>query len=257
MTQTHPFHMVPRPNPPFTRDRLTWLSYGMLIYFSYFQTILGPALPFLQADLHLSYGMAAWHFSAFGCGMIFAGLTADVLSRQPGRAAIFWGGGGGMTLGGMLIVLGHQEWMTLTGALAMGSFGTLLLVGIQAALADRHEERQGIALAEANIGASLGAGLSAFCVAGFALMGVNWRGTLVVPVIALCALSVVGRREALGHTSQSTGGGETLYCTSAVLQTVVHTLPSRVRAPSWSGSPHPRSASNSGKPSSMCIRYRD
>jgi MFS family permease len=142
--------------------------------------------------------------------MIFAGLTADGLSRRLGRAAIFWGGGGGMTLGGMLIALGHQVWMTLTGALVMGSFGTLLLVGIQAALADRHGERQGIALAEANIGASLGAGLSALCVAGFAFLGVNWRGTLVVPVMALSALTIVGRREALGHQSQNTGGGEAL-----------------------------------------------
>lgn len=55
-----------------------------------------------------------------------------------------------MALGGLLIALGHQVWMTLVGAFAMGSFGTLLLVGIQAVLADRHEERQGIALSKAN-----------------------------------------------------------------------------------------------------------
>ena len=120
MTQTYPFHRASQSKPPFTRDRLTWLSYGMLIYYSYFQTILGPVLPFLRVDLHLSYGVAAWHFSAFGCGMIFAGLTAEVLSRHLGRAAIFWGGGGGVSVGGMFIALGHQVWMMLVGALAMG-----------------------------------------------------------------------------------------------------------------------------------------
>lgn len=78
-----------------------------------------------------------------------------------------------MALGGLVIAVFHPLWVTLTGAWVMGCFGAFLLIGIQADLIDRHGARQGIALAEANIGASLGAGLSAISLAGLALGQVN------------------------------------------------------------------------------------
>ena len=195
MTKEHPSKEMIQGKQPFTRDRLTWLAYGMLAYFAYLEASLGSVLPFIRAELHLDYALVAWHFSVFGAGMIVAGLTADQLIRRFGRANAFWGGGIGMAFGSLLLILGQQPWMTLLGALIMGLPGTLLLVTIQSILADRHREQQGIALTEANLGASIGAGLSALCVGGLAQLGLGWRGGLIVPILALVALAVVGKRE--------------------------------------------------------------
>ena len=203
MTKVHPFSEILQVSQPFTRDRLTWLAYAMLAYFAYLQASLGSILPFLRAELHLDYALVAWHFSAFGTGMILAGLVADQLIRRFGLARIFWGGGIGMACGGILIILGQQPWMTLLGALVMALPGTLLLVAIQSILANRHRERLNIALAESNLGASVGAGFSALCVGGFAQLGMGWRSALIVPILAIIALTTWGRQETPGDTPQA------------------------------------------------------
>ena len=60
----------------YTRDRYTWLAYFMLAFYAYVQAAMGPAMPFLQAELDLSYTVLAFHISAFALGMILTGLTA-------------------------------------------------------------------------------------------------------------------------------------------------------------------------------------
>jgi MFS family permease len=79
--------MIPSAAPvPFVRDRFTLLAYFMLGYFAYLQAALGPAVPFLRAELGLSYTIAGLHFSALAIGMILAGLTgAELAARWPER----------------------------------------------------------------------------------------------------------------------------------------------------------------------------
>ena len=57
-------------HPPFLRDRFTWLAYLMLAYFAYLQAVLGPLVPFLRDELHLSYTVSGLHLSAFSIGMV-------------------------------------------------------------------------------------------------------------------------------------------------------------------------------------------
>jgi hypothetical protein len=40
---------------PFVRNRLTWLAYAMLAYIGFTQSMLGPLMPFLRAELSLNY----------------------------------------------------------------------------------------------------------------------------------------------------------------------------------------------------------
>lgn len=49
----------------FYRGRFTWLAYFALSVYACFQAILSPLVPFLQADLHLSYTVSGVHLSAF------------------------------------------------------------------------------------------------------------------------------------------------------------------------------------------------
>ena len=71
--------------PPFHRDELTWLAFGMLGFYNYLLSGLGPLMPSLREELGLSYTIASLHFSAFAVGMILAGLVGDRVVRRYGR----------------------------------------------------------------------------------------------------------------------------------------------------------------------------
>ncbi|MEW6579319.1 MAG: MFS transporter [Chloroflexota bacterium] len=180
--------------PPFARDRFTWLAYLMLAYFAYQQATLGPLMPFLRDELHLSYTVGGLHLSAFALGMVLAGMGGDALVRRWGRRRVFWGGGAGMAAGALLFVAGHHPALTIASALLMGVPGTLLMIMVQAALSDRHGARRAVALTESNIGASLASGLAPLLVGSLQRAGIGWRGALIVGVLGWGTLALRGRR---------------------------------------------------------------
>jgi len=167
---------------PFQRDRFTWLAYLMLAYFAYLQAVLGPLMPFLRAELGLSYTVAGLIPSAFATGMILSGLGSDRLARRWSRGAIFWLGAFGMAAGGLSLALSRVTAITLASALVMGILGTLLLAMIQATLSDRHREQRVIALTESNVVASIAAALAPLAVAGLQRAGPGWRWSLILAI---------------------------------------------------------------------------
>jgi MFS family permease len=175
---------------PFARDRFTWLAYLMLGFYAYLEAALGPLMPFLRSELRLSYTVGSLHFSAFALGTILGGLTSDRVLRLWGRGVGFWSGATGMAAGAILLVLGRLAALTIAGAFIMGGLGGLLLVTIQATLADRHGARRATALTESNIVASAGATLVPLCIGGFQNVGLGWRAALylMVPVLLILAL---------------------------------------------------------------------
>lgn len=181
------------PVPRFQRDRFTWLAYLMLAYFAYQQATLGPLMPFLRDELHLSYTVGGLHLSAFALGMVLAGSMGDALVRRWGRRRVFWGGGAGMALGSLLFVAGHHPALTIPSTLLMGVPGTLLMIMVQATLSDRHGARRAIALTESNVGASLAAGLAPLLVGSLQRAGIGWRGALILGVLGWGALALRGR----------------------------------------------------------------
>lgn len=172
----------------FSRDRFTWLAYLMLAYYAYLQAALGPLMPFLRAEMGLSYTVGGFHFSAFALGMVLAGVTGDRFGRRWGRPAVFWGGAVGMAAGALWLVLARRVGMTIAAAFLMGFLGTLLLVMIQAALSDRHGDRRAIALTESNVAASLSAMLVPLFIGAFQLIGLGWRASLLLPIGALALI---------------------------------------------------------------------
>ncbi len=136
---------------PFRRDAVTWLAYGMLGFFNYLLSGLGPLMPFLRQELDLSYTEASLHFSAFALGMILAGVFGDRVVARRGRWGAFWTGAVGLSLGAMALTLARHPALTVGSVLLMGSVGSLALVLIPAVLADRHGMNRAIAIVEANI----------------------------------------------------------------------------------------------------------
>ncbi len=188
---------------PFVRDSFTWLAYLMLGYFAYLQAALGPLMPFLRAELHLSYVIGSLHVSAFALGMIVVGFSGDSIARRVGRRAAFWLGAIGMAVGAICLTLGITVVLTLASAFIMGTLGSLLLVMIQATLSDRHKEQRTIALTEANVIASIGAGLAPALIGVFQSSVFGWRGTLYTAVALLIVLALIFWRVAMPQRLQN------------------------------------------------------
>ncbi|MCY4107098.1 MAG: MFS transporter [Chloroflexi bacterium] len=166
----------------FQRDRYSWLSYGMLAYFAYLQAILGPLMPFLRAELDLSYTLSGLHFSAFALGMVLAGLFTDAFAARFGRSITFWGGGLGMALGALLFIRGERIEITLPAIAGMATFGTMLVIMIQSTLSDRHGLQRGRALTEANLAAGIAAGLAPLMIGLGERSAWGWRSAIVLAV---------------------------------------------------------------------------
>lgn len=184
----------------FTRYRVTWATYGLVGYFAYLETVLGPLMPFLRAEQGLSYTVASLHFSAFAMGGVLVGLIGERVEGRWGRTATLWGGAAGMAAGALLLTLAPAVPGTVAGALVMGFFGSLLLITTQAVLSDRHGTASVVAITESNVAASACAILASLAVGFFAATGLGWRSAFIPPLVALIALAGFFRRESLPGT---------------------------------------------------------
>jgi MFS family permease len=82
-------------------------------------------------------------------------MIATPLERALGRRRLLWSASALLSAGVIALTLGRVAGVTITSVLVMGLGGGLVLVTIQAALADHHGERRTVALAEANVAASI------------------------------------------------------------------------------------------------------
>jgi len=197
----------------FVRDETTWLAYLGLAYFAYLQSVLGPLMPFLRAELALDYTTAGFHFSAFALGSVAVGLLANPIGRRWGRRVAFWAGAAGMAPGALLLVASPSPAGTVAGAALMGILGVTLLATDQAILADGHRRWRGVALAESNVAASLATILASLAVGGLARTGLGWRAAVVAPLLVLGLLALRFRRTPIPRSGAtkpaggSAGGG--------------------------------------------------
>jgi fucose permease len=173
----------------FARDSATWMTYGLVGFFAFMETVLGPIMPFLRRELDLGYAAASLHFSAFALGAVLLGFFGDRIVGRWGRRAALWGGAFGMAAGALLLILGQSAWGTVPATFAMGICGALLIVTSQAVLSDRHGEYSAVALTESNVTASACAIIAPLLVGASAASGLGWRAALVLPAGALVLLA--------------------------------------------------------------------
>jgi MFS family permease len=170
---------------PFTRDRLTFLIYGMAIAFGFMAAALGPAMPSLRADLGIS------HFTALAAGSVLSGFVVARLIRRWQRKRVFWMGGTGMAAGFLLIAVGWHPAVTLVGCLLAGISGSSMLTVSQATLSDHHPSHRSVALTEVNTAASLGSVIPALLIGATLAMGVGWRPGFLLPLLILAGHGLV------------------------------------------------------------------
>jgi fucose permease len=165
---------------PFRRDELTWLAFGMLGFYNYLLSGLGPLMPSLRKELGLSYTVASLHFSAFAVGMILAGLIGDRVVRRYGRTKVFWTGAAGLVAGAVALTLFRLPVLTVGSVLLMGGVGSLVLILIPAILADRHGTNRAIAIVEANILAATTGAMAGLLIGLGEQTPAGWRGALLL-----------------------------------------------------------------------------
>ncbi|GHO83559.1 MFS transporter [Dictyobacter formicarum] len=175
---------------PFVRDRFTLLAYALLASFAYLQVSPGPLVPFLHTEMHLNYTIDSLHMSGMALGMIVAGLLADRVAGRWGRRLTFWGGAFGLLAGALLVLFSHHPVVSIFSMFVIGLLGTFLMITIQASLSDHHGEHRATAITEANMVASLGAGLAPICLGGMVLIGAGWRTMLFVPMVIVLLLAL-------------------------------------------------------------------
>jgi fucose permease len=172
----------------FRRDRLTWIAYLMLAWFAYLQAAPGLVIAHLRDELDLSYSTGGLHVAAFAAGSAVAGVVSARLERALGRRTVLWSAAALMGAGAIGLTAGRVAALTAGSVLVMGVGGGLVLATIQAALADHHGERRTVALAEANVAASIAYVVLIGALSLAAALHAGWRvallASLAVPALA-------------------------------------------------------------------------
>lgn len=173
---------------PFVRDRLSWLLYALLGWFAYLQAAPGLVIGHLRRELAFDYTVAGLHVAAFAFGSTLAGLMAPAVERRVGRGWLLWSATGLMSLGAVGLVVGRSPVVTIGGILVMGVGGGLVLVTVQATLADHHpRDQRTVALAEANVAAAVAYVVLIGALSLVAGLHLGWRvavvASLVVPAL--------------------------------------------------------------------------
>ena len=173
--------------PSFSRDRLTWVGYVMLAWFAYVQAAPGLVIVHLRDELHQNYSTGGLYVGAFAAGTLVAGLLSARLERRVGRGSLLWSSAALMGAGAIGLTAGRTSATTVGSVLVTGIGGGLLLATIQATLSDHHGGRRAVALAEANVAASIAYLVLIGVLSLTAALHAGWRiallASLVIPAV--------------------------------------------------------------------------
>lgn len=179
---------------PFTRDRFTWLAYLVIAYGTYAFTIISPLMPFLAADLDLTYTVRALHTTAFAIGGITLGTMADRIAHRVSRSRLVWLSSAGLAVASVMIAAGQSPAVTISGAFLLGLAGTMMLTMVQAALSDHLGETRNIGITEANLGASVAGLFSPLLISQAVALALGWRAAVLIIPVLWVLLYLFGRR---------------------------------------------------------------
>jgi MFS family permease len=171
---------------PFVRDRTTLLLYAALGVFGALNVVPGLVAPALRDEFGYGYTLASLHLSLFAALGLVSGLVGPWLDRRYGRRAVLLLGVLGMAGATAAFTAGRVAAATLLAAAVAGLLGTLVILAVQAGLADHHGERRSVAFAESNVVASIGSTAAPLVVGAAAAALGSWRwGVLALAATGL------------------------------------------------------------------------
>lgn len=195
----------------YRRDQLTWLIFLLTGYFSYLQAVIASIMNFLSIELDYTYTQSSLHVSITALGASLMGFIGDRLTLRIGRWKALWFGGIGMVAGLLITTLGKVILVTAGGAFISGFCGGLVLITSQAVLSDHHRQNRGVALAEANVMASLVVFFAPLLAGEFQRMyenrgdafSLDWRAAIYSPALAILILLLLMGRTSLPPIQES------------------------------------------------------
>ncbi|MBO0868470.1 MAG: MFS transporter [Micromonosporaceae bacterium] len=170
------------------RDRVTWLIYAQLAIWAYFLYGLGPVVPLLRDEQHVSRAVASLHSTALAAGGVLAGAAYPALARRFGRPVLMWAGLAGIAAAVAAFCLVRPVVVTIAAVLVASWFASLLLTGVVLSLDQLHAPVGHAAFAEANALACAAGAVAPLLVGLTVHSGLTWRPAIaLVPVLALMA----------------------------------------------------------------------
>ena len=164
-----------------SRGPVTWYCYLALGFFTYLLNIQGNILPFLKAELDLSYRAVSLHSSAIAAGLIAVGLLGDRVIRRIGRRRALQLGTAGISAGAILLCLAPAAWASIGSCALMGVLGGLIPAIVPAVLGESHgEDGRDVAYAEATAICYAFGILGPLTTALFVAVAVGWRGVVLL-----------------------------------------------------------------------------
>jgi len=120
--------------------------YGSFLLMGVVMGMTGPLVPFLRADLHLSYAQAGLLFSAQSVGSFAVLILGGWLVHLVGKKRLMFAGALAFALGMAATALAVDFWWVLAGNVLIGTGMSLLDIGISTLCIDAHREGKGKAL---------------------------------------------------------------------------------------------------------------
>lgn len=167
----------------FTRTPFTWLCYLMLGYYAMMQTTLSILIPFLRAELGLSYTVGSLVLSAVAIGILLVGVFGHTIVRAWGRQTLFWRAALGVSLGSLVIAFSPFVGLTFVGAILLGLAGSSFLITVQSSLSDYYREQRTVAFVESNAIASLTNIFAPLWISLTIRVGLGWRMAVVGAIL--------------------------------------------------------------------------
>jgi MFS family permease len=165
------------------RGQVTWFSYLMVGFFTYLLNIQGNILPFLQAELDLSYRAVSLHFSAIAIGMIAVGLFGHRIIRRLGRRRALWLAAGGISAGAVLLCLAPAPWASIGSCALIGAPGGLIPAMVFALLAEVQGEHRDEAFSECTAVSYIFAIMAPLAMSLCLSLSLGWRSAVLLGLV--------------------------------------------------------------------------
>lgn len=163
-----------------------WLVYFFLSFYVYILNVAGPAVAYLRDELDLSFTESGLHTSALALGIFVLGLFGHFILKKLPEWKALGIGGIGLGVGGLILVLGRQPALTLTGLFIMGTIGSFILATYPAILADEMGKHSTVGVSEANTLSAIISTLAPVAIGYFGAKVTTWRPAVyIVTLLAL------------------------------------------------------------------------
>ncbi|MBU0935889.1 MAG: MFS transporter [Spirochaetes bacterium] len=170
------------------RSSYIWVLYFLLGIFSFMLTMIGPMVPYLQAETGMSYSLAGFHQTIVAIAMVIMGFSAAPIMKRLGVQRSLWGSLAGLVAGVAVMTLGRGLFLSMSGVFLMALSGTLLLSSIQLCFAHEAQAVRGRMIMEANVMASIMTMLVPLVLLAGRYTPFGWR--IVLPFLAILGLAL-------------------------------------------------------------------